>query len=236
MSSSPATTIPRVSWETFRQEHWRWRAGEHVTLIGPTESGKTTLALAIIEDRRYVLALATKPRDKTMDALVHRRGWRLVRKWAQMPNVLGRACRVVLWPKYRSPDDEAAQAVEIATAMREAFAEGGWCLFIDELWYIEKKLGCSRLVETWYTQGRSNGLSVLAGTQRPAHVTLLAYDQPKHVFFWRDNDERNLKRISGLNGLNSRLIRETVATLPQHHVLYCNLVTGAMVVTKAPKP
>lgn len=227
--------VPVVTWDEFRREHWRWRQGEHVTMVGPTESGKTTLALAIIEDRNYVLALATKPRDATMDRLVKRPGWRKVTTWARMPRVLGRTMRVVFWPRFRTPDDEPAQAVEIATAMREAFAAGGWCLFIDELWYVENKLGLKRLIETWYTQGRSNGLSVLAGTQRPAFVTLLAYDQPKHVFFWRDNDERNLKRISGLNGLNSRQIRETVATLPRHHVLYCNLVTGDMVVTKAPR-
>lgn len=226
--------VPTVPWDEFLSQHFAWNQGEHVTLVGPTGTGKTTLMLAIVELRQYVLVLATKPRDKTMDALARRPGWRIVRKWADMPNVIRGAVRVVFWPTFKTPDDRPRQAYEIGQLMRGAFTDGGWCLVIDELWYVQQ-LGLQKMIETWYTQGRSIGLSVLAGTQRPAHVTLLAYDQPRHIFFWRDNDERNLKRIAGLNGLNSRLIRETVATLPAHHVLYCNLVTGDMVITKAPK-
>ena len=232
--TAPAT-IPRLPWDEFLHG-FAWRQGEHVTLIGPTGAGKTTLALALLPLRRYVLALATKPKDRTMDKLVRSRSWRLVRTWDNMPNVLGSACRVVFWPRYRTPDDEPAQAVEIARAMNGAFAQGGWCLFVDELWWVERKLGLSRMVESWFTQGRSVGLSMIVGSQRPAHISLLAYDQATHVFFWRENDEANLKRIAGLNGLKSRIVRETVATLPKHAVLYVNTNTGAMIVTQAPAP
>lgn len=228
--------VDRLPWDRFIAERFRWEQGEHVTLIGPTGMGKTTLALAIVEARAYVLALATKPKDATMDKLVRRRTWRLVKRWDRMPRVLRGPTRIVFWPVYRTPDDEPAQAVQIAQAMRGTFTQGGWCVMVDELWYLEKKLGLSRLVETFYTQGRSIGLSVLAGTQRPAHVTLLAYDQATHLFLWGDSDERNLKRIGGLNGLKSQTVRDIVASLPPHDVLYCNLRTRDMVITRAPKP
>jgi len=224
-----------VPWETFLAERFVWQQGEHVTMVGPTGSGKTTLALAILELRQYVLAFGTKPKDRTMDSLVRSSGWRLIRTWDKMPKPwLYSALRVVFWPKFTTPDDQPQQAYEIGQAMRGAFVQGGWCLFVDELWYMDHVLGLKRMIEALWTQGRSIDLSIVAGTQRPAHVSLLAYDQATHVFFWRDNDERNLTRISGMNGLNARLIRSTVSTLAAHEVLYVNTRTGAMVVTKAP--
>lgn len=228
--------VDRLPWDRFVAERFHWEQGQHITLIGPTGSGKTTLALAILEQREYVLAFGTKPKDKTLDKLVRRRGWRLVRTWDRMPNVIRGATRIVFWPKFLTPDDVPAQAREISKAMREAFVVGGWCLFVDELHYMDNILGLKKTVEMIWTQGRSIGLSLVAGSQRPAHISLMAYDQATHVFFWRDNDERNLKRISGMNGLNSALIRSTVATLPLHHVLYVNTRTGDMVVTNAPAP
>jgi hypothetical protein len=232
-----AGAVERVEWDEFVKSRSRWEQGQHVTLIGPTGKGKTTLALAILPMRNFVVAFGTKPKDATLDKLHKSGGWRLVRKWEQMPNILHRkAMRVVLWPKYQTPRDLPGQHYEIATALHEAFAMGSWCLFVDELWYFDKFLKQREMLEMIWTQGRSVGISLVAGTQRPAHVSLLAYDQATHVFFWRDNDERNLKRISGMNGLNAQLIRSTVATLADHDVLYVNTRTGAMTVTKAPKP
>jgi energy-coupling factor transporter ATP-binding protein EcfA2 len=229
-----ATSVPRIEWDAFLAEHFTWRQGEHVTLIGPTGAGKTTLALALLPLRDYVIAFGTKPQDKTLDSLVKHDGWKLVRTWDAMPNAVRTTLRVVFWPRFKTPADQPAQAYEIGQAMNNAFTQGSWCLFVDELWYMDHVLGLKRMIEALWTQGRSIGLSIVAGTQRPAHVSLLAYDQATHVFFWRDNDERNLKRISGMNGLNARLIRETVSGLDRHAVLYVNTRTGAMVVTKSP--
>ena len=229
--------IPRLDWETFLAG-FDWQQGEHVTMVGPTGCGKTTAALAILERRAYVIALATKPtgRDKTMTSLVKRRGWKQVQTYDEIPNIgLRKQLRVVLWPKFKTPNDVPWQRYEIGNAMIQAFSDGGWCLFADELWYLYKVLNLGRIMEQVWTQGRSIGLSMVGGTQRPAHVPLLAYDQATHLFFWRDNDEANLKRIAGMNGLQSHLIRSTVARLPRHDLLYVNTRTGFMAITRAPK-
>lgn len=227
--------IERVDWDTFLSSRFIWHQGEHITLIGPTGSGKTTLALELLHLRKYVIAYGTKPKDATLDRLVKRDGWRKVSNVEKMPNTLTeRNRRIVFWPQYRTPEDEPAQAWHIAQSLRRAFTDGGWCLFIDETWWFTHKLGLKNWLEALWTQGRSIGLSIVAGTQRPAHIPLLAYDQATHVFFWRDNDERNLTRISGMNGLNAAAIKATVSTLGPHEVLYVNTRTSAMSVTKAP--
>lgn len=201
-------------------------------MIGPTGSGKTTLALALLDMRAYVVALATKPRDDTMNKLVKAAGWRKITAWPPPPSLRG-GQKVVLWPRFVRPEDMRAQAIELDHALREMFVQGSWTIFADELYYLCHQLKLTGLLEMIWTQGRSMDLTLVGGTQRPAHVPLLAYDQATHLFFWRDNDETNLRRIGGLGGLNSNLIRATVAQLPKHHFLYVNTRTGELLTAKA---
>lgn len=227
--------IERVEWEGFL-DALVWNQGEHVTMVGPTGSGKTTLALALLPRRRFAVALATKPKDATMTTLVRRDHWKKIRRWDEVPPAawLHEQLRVVLWPRYESPADLPAQRAEISVALHEIFTTGGWCIFADELWALTHMLGQTKMLEAIWTQGRSIGLTLVGATQRPAHIPLLAYDSATHLFFWRDNDERNLKRIGGLNGLTSAVVRSTVARLPRHDTLYVNTRTGAMLITRAP--
>lgn len=232
-----AVHVPTVGWDTFLSDHFRWAQGEHVTLIGPTGSGKTTLVLAILHLRRYVVFYGTKPRDKTLDKLAARDGWKIIRSMVKWPRTTpASGSRVIFWPKYATPKDQPAQTAEITAHVESAFTTGGWTLVVDETWWWTNVLGLKRWLEALWSQGRSIGITLVAGTQRPAFIPLMAYDQATHVFFWRDNDETNLRRISGMNGLHSHTIRATVSALPHHHVLYVNTRTGQMVVTQAPPP
>lgn len=228
-------TVPRLSWDEF-MDSFRWGQGEHVAMVGPTGTGKTTLAVALLPARQDVILFGTKPKDRTLDGLLRKPSWRRVKSVDKLPrNPQVRAeNRIVFWPKVETDEDLNRLAYQLASAARWAFLNHNWCLNIDELWVWEHQLGLKRLVEVLLTQGRSVGITIVAGTQRPAHVTLLIYDQCTHLFFWRDNDERNLKRIAGLNGQSATLVRDTVSSLGEHECLYVNTRTGRMCITKAP--
>lgn len=226
-------------WDEFL-DGFDWRQGEHVTLIGPTGAGKTTLAQQILPRRDYVLTLATKPRDTSLDRFGKQYGYRTVRKYSdvRIPRRLpgGRIMgdqKVILWPKVKDPSDFAEQESEFHSALANAYATGGWAINADELYYLVRLSPRIKAdLETLWTQGRSLGISLIGGTQRPAFIPLFAYDQATHLFFWSDSDRRNLDRISGLGGMNETIIRDAVARLPRRMVLYVNTRTRTLARTR----
>jgi hypothetical protein len=121
-------------------------------------------------------------------------------------------------------------------AFEKIYREGNWTLYLDELWFIAKMLKLEYEVKMFLLQSRSNGISLVIATQRPAWIPLEVYDNSTWVFFWRDNDETNLKRISGISWLSKNLVQMVVANLDRFEALAINTRTGKMVRTKAPNP
>jgi hypothetical protein len=89
-------------------------------------------------------------------------------------------------------------------------------------------------IEEYLSQARSLRVSLLMATQRPAWIPVMVYDQSSHLMFWRDNDETNLRRISGISYRSADLIRGIVSNLEPYQVLYINTRTGRMCRTRCP--
>lgn len=191
------------------------------------------LATGLLPLRDYVCALGTKPVDDSMTNLIRNGGYRRIKEWPPPPIAGRKSQRIALWPDFRRPSDMPNQQMVIDHAIREMFTSGGWTIFADELWYLCNMLNMTKLFQVLWTQGRSIGVTVVGGSQRPSHIPLLAYDQATHLFFFRDNDVTNLRRIGGLGGIDGRLIWDTVARLPKHHALYLNTRDGEMMTTMA---
>lgn len=227
------TFAPIIGWEDFLSTFFRWEQGQHVALIGPTDCGKTTLALALLRLRKYVTVTATKPRDDVLKIFGTVAGFRKYEEWDPEVNPLF-VPRRLLWPNARSLYAALAQRKAFRAAFADIYEKGGWTLYIDELWFICKHLKLEFEIRTFLLQSRSNKVTLVVATQRPAWVPLEIYDMSRWLFFWRDNDETNLKRISGVAWLSSNLVRSIVARLEPHQCLVINTRTGEMVRTTAP--
>lgn len=208
-----------------------WRQGEHVTIIAPTDGGKSTLMAALVAMRRWAVVVATKPEDATLRRQYVRHGFHVARSWPPPES----AERVLLWPRYRSPADRDHQRQILRDALDAIFAEGGWTVALDELHHLADSLGLADVLTDYWRMGRSNGLSVLAATQRPAHVPLDAYSQARHLFLGNTSDDRDQRRLGEISGPVDRdTIRAVLPRLPRFAFLYVDARTGRMAITRAP--
>jgi hypothetical protein len=228
-----AQLAPFVPWSSFVAQ-LDWRQGEHVTCIGPTGCGKTTLGIALLPMRRYVAALGTKPKDATLARLARQPGWS---RSSELPDagITGQPARVVVWPRYRTLADRDTQRRVMARTLDAAFRRGGWCVFADELAYLDR-LGLRPLMLQLWEQGRSVGCSFVGCTQRPAWVPLHAYSEASHVFVWRTTAPDDLRRLGAVSGqVDHAAMRHVIAHLPRHDALYIDTRTGRLCRTRAPR-
>lgn len=209
-----------------------WRQGQHVSIVGPTGSGKSVFARALLPLRDYTAVVATKPRDSTLDALAREHGYRRMRDWSPRPGER----RVLLWPRLTKTDQWRAARPVYEEALRRVYQAGNWALCLDEARVVcdERRpfLGLAPYMRLLWTQGRALGVSIVAGTQRPAWVPPEMFDQADHLVFFRDGSANNLKTIGGLVGLDDRDIRQGVPALDAHELLYVNPREGRIVRTR----
>ena len=239
----PAEMAPEIDWDDLNAYVLRWEQNQHVGLVGPTEQGKTNLAYHLLGSRDYVTYLAIKTQDETLDAFAAQGGYQRIADWpprtgrlikrdvrpAEMP-------RRLLWPDATELDSEAEQKRVFGKALRDIYAQGGWCPVFDDYWYLANILGFEKDTKKFLANARSNYIPMLICAQRPAGNRLVElFDQTTHLFFFRDNDEPNLRRIGGVGYLSSEAIRAFVANLEQYQFLYVNTRKGWMYRSTAPK-
>jgi hypothetical protein len=223
---------PLVTWEHFTS-NFDWNQHEHIGMIGPTGRGKTTLALQILDMRRYITVLGTKPKDPVLDTLKQGKRFYHIKTWKDWDPEL--VPRRLLWPDATDLYSARKQQAEFRKAFHGIYYQGGWCVYVDELWYVIHHLKLELEIRTFLQQARSLKVSLVLLTQRPAFVPLEVYDQSTHLFFWGDNDETNLRRISGISYRSAHLVRDIVSQLERHQVLYVNTRTGEMMRFTPPK-
>lgn len=228
-----ATVAPRVPWDEFVTEYFAWERGEHIGLVGPTGQGKTTLIFNLYPMHPFTAVFGTKPKDENMDAFVNS-GFIRLEQWRSLD--ARQHPRRVIWPHPRDLREMIPlQRKVFVDAMEAIYSEGYWDLIIDEGYYIDEQLKLGGLLRLFYTQVRALGISLVLATQRPAWVPVEVYDQSTHLFFWRDNDARNLRRLQEVSLIHAEAIKEIVPNLERFQVLYLNTRTGQMCRTRCPK-
>lgn len=231
-----ASNIPQIDWTELysrfgdKKDQIYWRPGEHLSIIGPTQAGKTYLMLCLFPLRQYVTLYVSKAEDRTLNGL-QKDGFRKIRDYSDRKKW---DFRLLLWPKYDAPGDELTQQFVFWRALHQQFRERGWTVAVDEVAYF-CDLKLDKQLASYWRQGSSLKLSLMGATQRPSGVPLLMYGMPHHLFFFRFQDETDLKRIGGIGWINRTAIRETVSRLGQYQFLYIHVPSGYMVISKAEK-
>lgn len=213
-----------VEWQYTQFYQWMqqmYLQGEHVCIVGPTGTGKTTIASDIVQLRRYVCVLAVKRFDSTLD-LFKAAKFKVLKKW---PPEYGHE-RVVLWVKPDSLEREqlVKQAATIHDALSKMYISGGWTVYFDETGYIAGVLGLSSDLGILLNQGRSSFLSVVCCMTRPhsmvARIPSETLNQCRHVLIFKYTDEREIKATAEITGINLKEMKDLQARLGAHDFIY----------------
>lgn len=198
---------------------FNWSQGQHVVLMGPTGSGKTSLASILLEARTYVIALAVKRNDDTLEKF-KKKQYKVVKKW---PPEYGYE-RIILWIKPKSLDDIYDQAITIHYALQKIYLAGGWTVFFDDAGYITGYLGLGRDLGVMLNQGRSSYLSIVVGLTQPksvvARVPSETFKQCTHQIVFKYSNVGEIKAISDIVGIDWHEMVQLLDQLDDHDFLY----------------
>lgn len=199
-----------------------WLQDEHISIIGPTGTGKSALALELLKIRTWKIVVLTKPADDKLQRALLRQNYMQV---AAFPNTPPEDVKkYLLWPPASGQMGVEARDKERAI-IRDCFTKvfegpkgglpGRWCFYLDEARYIADPsfLGLMRDVKQILIQGRSIRISMVLSFQRPSWVPPEAYDQASYLFLAADNDKRNVQRFREIGGVDGDRVAWTVQNL-----------------------
>lgn len=215
---SPTVEVDEVEpvvlqWPQFQAMFMKaHKQGEHVSIVGPTGSGKSVLELEIAKlagarktsggRPSRVVVLGVKPADDTLMRL-HKDGWPIIKTWP--PSYGQEHC--IVWPRSRNwPASKQAEMQRkiFEPLLDEIYTEGGQAVCIDEAAFFErdrpKGLGLGSTMENFWSNSRSNNTTLIAATQRPRHVTLLMWSEPSWVIIFKPKDLRDLETVGKASG------------------------------------
>lgn len=224
---------PFVRWDRFLAT-WRWKQGEHLTTIGPTGSGKTVLNRYLLRRRDYVVVLGIKQRDPELYKPFQAEGYQLVRKFDAEPGEDSDGERVLFVPQTdkHGTEGRAAKARKFRQALNDVYDTGYWCLYADDVQYLCDQLRLAPELEELWMIGRSEGVTMVASSQEPVNIPVMAYGMATHLFLFKNPDIYRARRMGELAGMNREIAQETIVRLPDHEFLYINKSSGEMLRSK----
>lgn len=210
-----------------------YKPGQHVTEIGPTQRGKTHVALEVLEvvakPELPCLILAAKPpgRDELMEGAAER--LQLVKTTTWPPPVTTKSKHWLrrkmtnqppngwlLMPDHVPHNPVATRAnlqAQFTKALRWAYARKIPIIVLADEIYLLYKLGLKDEHEDILTRG-APVVSIISVLQRGRNASLFTYDQPEHILFFMDPDMVNVRRYAEMvGGVDPSLVRDAMKEL-----------------------
>ena len=205
----------RITRAEYLDEYFDYEPGEHVLCVAPTGAGKSYFMWQLAEKAmeqnpslRFVNFMP-KPQDPTTVRNAERLGLKETPTWPYRKKMFEQEPRgYVLWPKHpHGPDidtDERRSVVgaELRKGLEDQYWRGKSISFVDDAHSAATMMNLNPLIEETLTNGRAGGSAMWLATQKPSgtHVsgglTTFAYSSASKMYFSKDNDRRNLDRLS----------------------------------------
>lgn len=207
--------MERLAYQDFlRLFKRKWEQGQHVLISGPTGSGKTYVAEDVKEAREWVVVIASKKSDETLDKGY--KGFKRMDSWPPDWNTK----MVLFWKKPKTIEDLEKMRKAIYGVMADVFIRGGWTIYFDDLAFISGTLKMDKQLRMMYTQVRSNNTSLVASVQRPFRVPVEVISQSSYILLFPTKDEEDIRRIASQSGQDFRRLRYQTEQLQQYQFLF----------------
>lgn len=227
--------LAQFSRDEFLNEYWAPYPGEHVNIISPTGAGKSWLMYQLLE--KYIqrfphhtpCSFMPKPVDATTEWWASKLGLRNTSEWPPRKKLFqAKPNGYVFWPPHNSRDEKANRAYlseAFTGAFNDQYERGSSVTLVDDAYLIGVMYGLNELLDRHWIAGRSNHAALWTTLQKPSGtrsggISSFAYDAPTHLFFGRDNDERNIDRVSeiALSQFNPNELKDVIRHLPVRNI------------------
>lgn len=221
-------TVETIDRDEFLRDYWDYRAGQHVTIIGPNGRGKSTLGFQLLNAtvspkmRGYVLV--SKPRDETIDAFTKQLRFKTIETYPPSTELLHKQRGYMLRPYQSLKDlkaDNARLHHQFKTCMMDCYgSKKPVIVFADEVQELQSSLGLKNECEAFWKRGRSLQSGLWALAQRSAYNSQDMYNAPEHLFLFNDPDKKNRIRFGEIGGVDPDTVVQVTGSLTQFQTLY----------------